>query len=609
MKIAVAGTGYVGLSIATLLAQKHEVVAVDVIPEKVEKINAKKSPIADEFLEKYLAEKPLNLRATLDGREAYRDADFVVIATPTNYDPKKNFFDTSHVEEVIELVLEVNPDAVMVIKSTVPVGYTKSAREKFSYRERQADGTFRVVTPTILFAPEFLRESKALYDNLYPSRIIVGVDDESSGLRGRKLFLPKKVEKVLSDSGLDTEITSTKPYSRFRNMVRLHSWAPIYFDYDELSSMSGEFSYSMASPGITGLFQNDLGSLYGQIGYSAHPDAYSDGPWRHSGHLKLTYGGFYPKIEAGAAFNDHGTAVYHWNIVEKGDGGTLNTSYSIQNQIPSFNAYISAWLPLSQSKGGVTRGFIPKLTYSMSNSRFYTGAIELESSFPMELAPAFTGVRDGKTVIMQSLSGSVRAYSMLSRGESQTYPRWGIGAEMGGHIRPGLYQVFSPAMYGYIYGYVPGFTRLQGLRLNTLAQYLFRGEEMFPEMRVNCAPRGFGPSVGSYMAAKGNFHIKAGADYAIPIYAGDLSIFGSAAYIRNFLLIPHTDAAMFGKTFLGSTGIDITAEFATLLGLPFGASLGVSLNCLYGGAMSELRELELVNRRPFSAELIFSMDI
>ena len=177
MKIAVAGTGYVGLSIATLLSQRNPVVAVDVIPEKVEKINSRESPIADEYLEKYLTEKPLDLTATLDGRAAYRDADFVVIAAPTNYDPKKNFFDTSHVEEVIELVLEVNPDAVMVIKSTVPVGYTKAARAKFSYRERLSDGTFRVVTPKILFAPEFLRESKALYDNLYPSRIIVGYDE------------------------------------------------------------------------------------------------------------------------------------------------------------------------------------------------------------------------------------------------------------------------------------------------------------------------------------------------------------------------------------------------------------------------------------------------
>ena len=177
MKIAVAGTGYVGLSIATLLAQHHRVVAVDVVPEKVEKINRRQSPIQDEYIEKYLADKELDLTATLDGEKAYRDADFVVIAAPTNYDPKKNFFDTSHVEEVIDLVLKVNPDAVMVIKSTIPVGYTKSAREKFSYRERQADGTMKVVTPKILFAPEFLRESKALYDNLYPSRIIVGYDE------------------------------------------------------------------------------------------------------------------------------------------------------------------------------------------------------------------------------------------------------------------------------------------------------------------------------------------------------------------------------------------------------------------------------------------------
>ena len=184
MKIAVAGTGYVGMSLATLLAQHNEVVAVDVVPEKVEKINRRESPIQDEYIEKYLAGKDasgkpvkLNLTATLDGKAAYKDADFVIIAAPTNYDPKKNFFDTSHVEEVIELVLDVNPNAVMVIKSTIPVGYTKTVREKFSYRERMQDGSFRTVTPRIIFAPEFLRESKALYDNLYPSRIIVGFDE------------------------------------------------------------------------------------------------------------------------------------------------------------------------------------------------------------------------------------------------------------------------------------------------------------------------------------------------------------------------------------------------------------------------------------------------
>ena len=169
MKIAVAGTGYVGLSIATLLSQHHEVMAVDIIPEKVDLINHKKSPIQDEYIEKYLAEKDLNLTATLDAEAAYKDADFVVIAAPTNYDSKKNFFDTSAVEAVIKLVIQYNPDAIMVIKSTIPVGFTASVREKYH-------------CDNIIFSPEFLRESKALYDNLYPSRIIVGTDVENARL-------------------------------------------------------------------------------------------------------------------------------------------------------------------------------------------------------------------------------------------------------------------------------------------------------------------------------------------------------------------------------------------------------------------------------------------
>ena len=196
MKIAVAGAGYVGLSIATLLAQRNEVVAVDVIPEKVEKINRRISPIADAEIEQYLAEKPLKLLATLDGRMTYKDADFVVIAAPTNYDPQRNFFDTSHVEEVIRLVLEVNPGAVMVIKSTVPVGYTRSLQEKFPDAK-------------LLFSPEFLRESKALYDNLHPSRIIVGYDQDSRHSRLDPESLRSKAEQfasLLKEAALDPDV-------------------------------------------------------------------------------------------------------------------------------------------------------------------------------------------------------------------------------------------------------------------------------------------------------------------------------------------------------------------------------------------------------------------
>ena len=189
MKIAVAGTGYVGLSIATLLAQKHEVYAVDIVPEKIELINNKKSPIQDEYIEKYLTEKQLNLTATLDAKAAYQDAEFVVIAAPTNYDSQKNFFDTSAVETVIKLVMEYNPNAIMVIKSTIPVGYTKMIREKTG-------------SQNIIFSPEFLRESKALYDNLYPSRIIVGTDLADENLTAKA----KQFAQLLQEGALKEEI-------------------------------------------------------------------------------------------------------------------------------------------------------------------------------------------------------------------------------------------------------------------------------------------------------------------------------------------------------------------------------------------------------------------
>ena len=196
MKIAVAGTGYVGLSMATLLSQRHSVMAVDIVPEKVEMINRRESPIQDEYIEKYFAEKQLDLRATLDAQAAYKDAEYVVIAAPTNYDPKKNFFDTSAVESVIEAVIKVNPSAVMVIKSTVPVGYTASVREKYD-------------SDNIMFSPEFLRESKALYDNLYPSRIIVGMDEQSPRLKAAAERFASLLQEASLKPDVDTMFMGT----------------------------------------------------------------------------------------------------------------------------------------------------------------------------------------------------------------------------------------------------------------------------------------------------------------------------------------------------------------------------------------------------------------
>ena len=204
MKIAVAGTGYVGLSMATLLSQRHDVTAVDVLPERVGLVNSRKSTVRDDLIEEYLRTRDLSLRATLDARSAYRDAEVVVVATPTNYDPKKNFFDTSSVDQVIGLVLEVNPGAVIVIKSTVPVGFTRSARKRFSWRERLLDGSFREETPRILFSPEFLRESRALYDNLHPSRIIVGFDGDGEG--GPMREAASLFASLLKEASLESDV-------------------------------------------------------------------------------------------------------------------------------------------------------------------------------------------------------------------------------------------------------------------------------------------------------------------------------------------------------------------------------------------------------------------
>ena len=401
------------------------------------------------------------------------------------------------------------------------------------------------------------------------------------------------------------EVSSPKKYGTLGHLVRFHSWAPIYFDYDEIQSMSGDFSYSMASPGITGLFQNDLGSLYGYVGYSAHPDtAPESSKWRHAAHLKLTYSGLYPVFEAGVSFNESNANQYRYHLVSGDGAGYMATAPSVLDK-PLLSGWISARLPLSRTRGGVTQGVVPQITYGISNSRFNTGAVEAELPPGTGVSPLFTGVRPGKNIFMQSLTMAARAYSVRGRGSSQVYPRYGAGAELGYSLRPGLERIFAPSAYGYLYGYLPGFTRVQGLKLNVLSQYIFRGREMFPESRVNCAPRGFDAGVGPYYAQRGNFHIRGGLDYAIPVYVGDLCIPGSILYIKNFVVTPHADAALLGPQMLASAGVDISANVPCALGVPFGFTIGVGLDYPFTGAIPE----ELRGKHAVSARFIFSMDI
>ena len=407
---------------------------------------------------------------------------------------------------------------------------------------------------------------------------------------------------------------SPEPYYRQTHALRFHSWAPIWFDYDEITSFSGDFSFSQASPGVTGVFQNTLGNLYGFIGYSAHPDSYdTDGPWRHSGHLKLNYSGLFPVIQADVSFNDHAAIQYGYQLY---NGEEPRTTGWLKEDVPFVSASVSAWVPLYFNKGGYLSGIVPKVSYGISNNSLNTSVVKMDTPDGFEILynpPVFRCAEERENVFMQSFAASVRAYTMESRGSSQPYPRFGIGAETGYFMRPGLAGVFSPSVYGYVYGYLPGFTRVQGLRLNVLGEYLFVGEKMFPEIRVNCAPRGFSSAAADYLAQETPLHVRFGADYAIPVYVGDIDLFGSLAYIRNFLIVPHADASLFGPNFLGSAGVDITAELAHLLTLPFEGSLGFELDYLYGPRVPELQDAKVLGNNlgnlPLSIQLIFNMDI
>jgi hypothetical protein len=460
----------------------------------------------------------------------------------------------------------------------------------------------------------------AVYGDVTPWEIPDALGEQEKALAissSASSVISSSASSVISGSAssvISSEVEkSIEPYYLQTHALRFQSWAPIWFDYDEISSFSGDFSFSMASPGITGVFQNTMGNLYGFVGYSAHPDAYdSEGPWRHSGHLKLNYSGFFPVIEANLSFNDHAAIQYGYQLY---NGDEPHTTGWLMDT-PNFTASVSAWLPLYFNKGGYLKGLIPKVTYGISNNRLNTSIVNYDKveGFETLYTPLiFKGAEIRDNVQMQSFAASLRGYVMESRGESQPYPRYGIGAETGVFLRPGIAKIFSPSVYGYMYGYLPGFTQVQGLRLNLLGEYLFMGENMFSEIRVNCAPRGFSSSVADFLAEESPLHLRFGADYAIPIYAGDIAIWGSVAYIKNFLLIPHTDVSFFGPTFLGSAGFDFTAELATLLTLPFEGTLGFELDYLYGPRIPELRENTVLGEDfkgiPLSIRLIFNMDI
>ncbi len=416
-------------------------------------------------------------------------------------------------------------------------------------------------------------------------------------------------EKALGpgpDLSQPVPLSQPKRYYKLGNPLRLHSWLPLYVNYDAVKEGSMDLSYNTASIGLTGFFQNSLGTLYGMLGYSLHRSPDNRANWRNALHAKLVYAGQYPVFEASLDLGDRSARQYFLNrFSEAGEMLGQNTGYSLR-KAPLVDASLRVYVPLSWKKYGVNYGFIPQVRYSVTNNRLFTDPVQWEAPVRFEGLPShyrLAGVGSDASVLMQRISASARGYVTLPHMENQVYPRLGIGAEVGASFRPGLDKVFTPSVYAYLYGYLPGFWRTQGLRLTAMFQHQLTPADKlyFGELGANIVPRGFDSYALQAVAQASPMQWKVTADYAIPIYVGDWYIPG-IAHIRNFVLTPHADYMGLSGTNLWSAGADFTAELTKLI-LPFNSSLGVSVNYLGGTFYANTGQ-----ERPWSVELIFGMD-
>ena len=402
------------------------------------------------------------------------------------------------------------------------------------------------------------------------------------------------------------EISEPRRYSKLGHLFRFHTWLPFYVNYDALEQQSMDFSYETASLGLTGFFQNTLSSMYGYVGYSAHPDTEKGVGWTHSLHGKLTYTGLLPVLEA--AFDLGGNPrQYYLNQYSTPNSLSLSTS-SYLREDALFSFRLNAYVPLRFNKGGMLAGLVPKLSYTFSNSGYSNRKAlwEAPDKYFANL-PAryrFVGIQEGINAPLRRLSGSLRGYWMLPTAEAGVYPRLGIGAETGLSFRPGLTGLFAPVFYLYGYGYLPGLWLPQGLRITGMYQQQLQNKDLrFGELYASVLPRGFSLSAGSIVAQNSPSQFRVTADYAIPIYVGDLSL-GPVTYIKNFLLTPHFDFTGLQDGNLWSAGVDLTAEIGHLFFFHFDGSLGVSFSYL-GGSWYE----NVAEGKPFSVSMIFSFDI
>lgn len=384
------------------------------------------------------------------------------------------------------------------------------------------------------------------------------------------------------DKDITVNISKPKRYRKAANMFHIHSWTPVYVNVDNIMNMSYDFIFHAASLGVSAIMQNSLSTGVGEFGYSAHKDPYDRTKWRHSGHLKFTYSGLYPVIEAKIDYNDRAARQFNTTFYKQGEGASVSMT-SRELDVPYFEGRISTYIPFNFSSGGWYRGLIPKLSYIITNDMFSTTASVLENTgeiegFQYPGNPPFIGVIEGKNSFRHYLTGSLRFYTTLATPNSAVYPRWGFGIEMGANKSFNTGKILSPMGYGYIYGYIPGFTREQGMKLSVMHQQKLDKEAIFSQPLVSVMPRGLtsSASLSSYMSINNPAITKFSADYAIPIYIGDISIGGGFMYIKRLCLTPHMDYTRAGQTNLMSVGSALTFDLNGLLWFNWPVSIGAT---------------------------------
>ena len=412
----------------------------------------------------------------------------------------------------------------------------------------------------------------------------------------------EKAIALEKEAETDKKVTVSDPqrYGKFRNAFNLHSWAPVYVNVDNIMNMSFDQIWQAASLGATGIFQNRLSTAVGEIGYSAHKDPYNPAKWRHSGHARFTYSGFYPIIEATVNFNDRAARQYNAYAYIFPDGKASMEISSRELSTPYIEGILSTYIPFNFSSGGWYKGLIPKLTYRIGNDKFNTGLAVMkmeeqgilgqDGKYTSGYNPVFISHTAGKNTFRHSLTGSLRGYTMLGTASSAVYPKWGIGAEIGasGSLESSLY--LSPMGYFYLYGYVPGILAEQGLKLTLMTQQKLRSDAVFGQPIVSVLPRGLSSnaSLASWISVRNSNITKITLDYAVPIFIGDLSIGGPFFAIKRLVVSPHFDYSFIADKGLFSVGGNIILDMHSILRFGWPCSFGVTMSYNGGPAWNSI---------------------